>query len=250
VTSGAWRVLDGPAGPLHCYAVGASPGSPPGNCVLVCHELPRGRGGAAEVGRTLPALADRLAQESGWAVVCPTLRGCGGSAGDFSATGWLEDLGYMLDHEAGAPGGTCVAGFGLGGALCLRLAARHVGVAGVAVLGTPDDLAPWVRVPDAFLAACRETGVLRGRRTAAQVQSWAADLVSLRPLEAAAALGGRPLLVVHGTEDAEVPLSAAHALVAAGPPGTEVRVVPGAGHWLRADPRVVASLIGWVERRR
>jgi hypothetical protein len=26
-------------------------------------------------------------------------------------------------------------------------------------------------------------------------------------------------------------------------------VVFGAGHWLRADPRVIAILVGWLERR-
>ena len=83
-------------------------------------------------------------------------------------------------------------------------------------------------------------------------EAWAADIVALRPLEAAGRLGGRPLLVVHGTADDEVPAAAARALAdAAAPTGpVDLRVVPGAGHWLRADPRVVATLIGWVERQR
>ena len=82
--------------------------------------------------------------------------------------------------------------------------------------------------------------------------AWADELVSLRPLEAAGLLDGRPLLVVHGTEDDEVPTAAARALAdaAAANGPADLRMVPGAGHWLRADPRVVATLIGWVERQR
>ena len=65
------------------------------------------------------------------------------------------------------------------------------------------------------------------------------------------ALAGRPLLVVHGTEDDEVPAAAARALADAATEGpVELRIVPGAGHWLRADPRVVATLVGWLERQR
>jgi len=74
-------------------------------------------------------------------------------------------------------------------------------------------------------------------------------LVALDPLGAAADLGTRSLLVMHGAADTEVPVADARALSAAAP-GSELRVIPGAGHWLRADPRVVATLLGWLERRR
>jgi putative redox protein len=210
------------------------------------------RGGAADTGRTYPALADRLAHETGFQVVVGMLRGAGGSDGDFSVAGWLEDLSFVLDRRVGATGQAWLVGFDLGGALALRLAAGDPRVAGVASLASPADVGAWAADPAAILARCRSSGVIRSKGFPADEAAWAAELAALRPLDAAANLGCRPLLVLHGSDDDEVPPAAARALAeAAGPSGrAELRVVPGAGHWLRADPRVVATLIGWVERQR
>ena len=60
---------------------------------------------------------------------------------------------------------------------------------------------------------------------------------------------GRPLLMVHGSDDPDVPVSDARALSDAATGPAELHVVFGAGHWLRADPRVIAILVGWLERR-
>jgi len=249
---GPWRVVDGPAGALRTYTTASALGSPPGPVLLLCHELPRVGNGAFDAGRTYPPLADRLGQESGFRVVVGMLRGAGGSEGDFSAAGWLEDLAFLVDREAGTDGQVWLVGFGLGGALALRKAADDARVRGVAVLAAPADLVSWLSDPSTVLGRCRRSGVIGTVGFPADEEAWVGDLVALRPLEAAAALGDRPLLVVHGSEDDEVSVAAARAIADAAP-GTgpvDLRIVPGAGHWLRMDPRVVATLIGWVERQR
>lgn len=220
--------------------------------VLLCHELPRGMGGAFDTGRAYPALADRLAHESGTHVVAAMLRGTGGSAGDFSAAGWLEDLRFVVEQQVEPGRELWVVGFGLGGALALRLALAEDRVRGVATVAGPADLAGWVADVDRVLDRCRRSGVISSPGFPPDVGAWAAELVALAPLDAAGSLGDRPLLVVHGSDDGEVPAAAARALAdAAAPNGpVDLRIVPGAGHWLRADPRVVATLIGWLERRR
>lgn len=249
--TGPWRLLDGPAGVLRTYATTGEPGLPPGPKALLCHELPRVPGGAPDTGRTYPGLADRLAHESGFHVVVGLLRGAGGSDGDFSAAGWLEDLRFLVDEVAGPTGRIWLIGFGLGGALVLRVAADDRRVAGVATLAAPADLTGWAADGRAVLERCRRSGAIRTAGFPEDELAWRDELVALHPLEAAANLGGRPLLVVHGNADDEVPTAAARALAdAASPTGpVDLRVVPGAGHWLRADPRVVATLIGWVERQ-
>ena len=83
----------------------------------------------------------------------------------------------------------------------------------------------------------------------ASVEAWAKELSVFDPVADAALLKGRSLLVVHGTDDPDVPLSDARALAAAATGPSELHVVHGAGHWLRADPRVIALLLGWLERR-
>ena len=114
---GPFRLRPGPAGDLSSYASATSPGAPVRGHVLLCHDLPRPKGSAADVAVTYPALADRLSRESGWHVVTAALRGAGESSGDFSALGWLEDLAFLVTEDFPEEADRFVVGFGLGGVL-------------------------------------------------------------------------------------------------------------------------------------
>ena len=250
--TGPWRLVPGPAGDLRLYTTGSANGDSgnPRRTLLLCHELPRTRNGAGDAGKAYPLLADRIAAESGFRVAIATLRGAGGSTGDFSPAGWLEDLRFVAEHEAGPSGDLWMVGFGFGGALALRLASEQRRVRGVATLAGPADLSLWENDPGPMLARCRRSGAIHTEGFPADEAAWGAELAALRPVEAAADMRGRPLLVVHGSDDGEVPPSDAQALAEAASPGpVDLRFVLGAGHWLRADPRVVATLIGWLERQ-
>ena len=142
-----------------------------------------------------------------------------------------------------------MVGFGFGGVLALHLASRDERVAGVACLGTPADLGALAGDPEGLLARCRQTGVITTPEFPASVDTWAKELSVLHPAEDAALLKGRPLLMVHGSDDPDVPLADARALADAATGPSELHAVLGAGHWLRADPRVIAILVGWLERR-
>jgi putative redox protein len=217
--------------------------------VLLCHDLPRPQAAAADIALTYPALADRLARETGWQVVTAALRGAGESAGDFSALGWLDDLKFVAENEIPAESSRVAVGFGFGGVLALHLAAGDERVGGVACLGTPAEVAELTGSTEAFLARCRRTGVITTQGFPASPDAWAKELSVLHPAEDAALLKGRPLLLVHGSDDPDVPLSGARALADAATGPSELHVVLGGGHWLRADPRVLALLVGWLERR-
>jgi uncharacterized protein len=247
--AGPFRLLPGPAGGLTCYASSTAPGAPIRGHVLLCHDLPRPKGSAADVALTYPTLADRLARESGWRVVTAALRGAGESAGDFSALGWLDDLSFLVEAEIPESEPLLVVGFGFGGVLALHVAARDDRVAGVACLGTPSDLGPLARDPGDLLTRCRSTGVITTPGFPASPEAWAKELSLLHPADDAPLLGGRPLLMVHGSDDPDVPVGDARTLAAAASGPSELHVVFGAGHWLRADPRVIAILVGWLERR-
>ena len=246
---GPFRLRPGPAGDLSSYASSTGPGAPVRGHVVLGHDLPRPRGVAADVALTYPALADRLTRESGWRVVTAALRGAGESAGDFSALGWLDDLTYLAEDEIPEESPRVAVGFGFGGVLALHLAARDQRVAGVACLGTPSDLGAWAREPEELLARCRRNGLITTPGFPASVEAWAKELSVLHPAEDAALLMGRPLLMVHGSDDPDVPVSEARALADTATGPAELHVVFGAGHWLRADPRVIAILVGWLERR-
>jgi uncharacterized protein len=218
--------------------------------VVLCHDLPRSKGSASDVAVTFPALADRLTRETGWRVVTGTLRGAGESVGDFSAQGWMDDLELLISTEIPADAPRWLIGFGFGGVLALHQAAHDDRVGGVACLGAPAELSAFVDDPASLVERCVRTGVIRTPGFPAALDTWAKELSLLHPMEDAAMLRGRPLLVVHGADDSDVPVDGARALAAAATGPADLRVVYGAGHWLRADPRVVAILVGWLERRR
>jgi putative redox protein len=55
-------------------------------------------------------------------------------------------------------------------------------------------------------------------------------------------------MVVHGSEDASVPVIDARVLADAHG-SADLRIISGASHDLRLDPRAVAVLIGWLDRQ-
>jgi pimeloyl-ACP methyl ester carboxylesterase len=248
--TGPFRLLPGQAGDLWSYTSATPPGAPLSGHVVICHDLPRAKGSASDVAVTYPALADRLTRETGWRAITGTLRGAGDSAGDFSAQGWLDDLELLIETEIPADAPRWLIGFGFGGVLALHLAAHEARVAGVACLGTPVDLAPMTKDPGALIERCVRTGVISTPGYPGAPDMWAKELSVLHPRDDAVLLKGRPLLVIHGADDPDVPVDDARALAEAATGPADLRVIYGAGHWLRADPRVIAILIGWLERRR
>jgi uncharacterized protein len=245
---GPFRLRPGPAGDLWLYTSAVPTADPRRAHVVLCHDLPRPKGSAADVALTFPTLADRLTRESGRPVVTTTLRGAGDSAGDFSALGWLDDLSFVAEHEIPESSARIVVGFGFGGVLALHLAAQDPRVGAVACLGTPATLVPLATDPGALVERCRRAGVITTRGFPASEEAWAKELTVLNPAEDVAQLKGRPLLVIDGSDDPDVPVADARALAEAATGPSELHVVYGAGHWLRADPRVVAILVGWLER--
>lgn len=230
-----------------------SPGavSAPASTAVLLHDFPVEEASADRTGRSFPMLADRLAAESGWRVVAGCLRGVGGSAGDFALGGWLEDARVLADTAAAVAsgGGVWVVGFGAGGAVALCLAGVDQRVRGVGCLGSPATFADWAHDPSSMLEAARRVGVVRSPGFPPSLEQWARDFTELSPLRAAASVSPRALLVVHGADDDVVPLSDARQLAETAGPGAELRVLPGAGHRLRADPRAIALLVGWLERQ-
>ena len=218
--------------------------------MVLLHDLPRAKGAAADVALTYPALADRLARETGWRAVTGTLRGAGDSGGDFSAQGWLDDIGRLTEAEIPPEAPRWLVGFGFGGVLALHIASLDERVAGVACLGAPATVDALTEDPTTFIDRCVRTGVIRTAGYPPAPETWAKELSLLHPIEDAGLLRGRPLLVVHGADDPDIPTDHARQLAEAATGPSDLHLVLGAGHWLRADPRVIAILVGWLERRR
>lgn len=242
-----------PSGGLTLHAHLARPATGRTNvddpAVIIVHGYPAGVRGAAAAVDTYPELADRIAAELGWIVLVPALRGADGSEGNFSLGGWMEDVVAAIAHlrATARPGGIWLAGFGTGGALSICAAAERPSVQGVAALGAPADFDDWASHPRRLLEHAREVGMIRDPGFPTSFDDWARELRDLRAVACAPKLAPRPLLVVHGSDDDLVPAFDARVLVDAHG-SAELRIVYGAGHRLRHDPRAIAVLLGWLDR--
>ena len=228
-------------------AEGKAPGNPG---LVVCHGFPNGPKSAAASGQTYPELADRLADEAGWKVLTFNFRGTGNSEGDFSLGGWLHDLHAAVDHLllSGDVDGVWLCGASTGGSLAICAAAEDERVKGVAALSARADFDDWAAHPRRFLEHARDIGVIRTAAFPTDTDAWIRELKETRPLVLAEKLAPRPLLLVQGSDDDLVPSLDARALADCHG-HAELRIIQGAGHRLRHDPRAVAVLLGWMDRQ-
>jgi putative redox protein len=165
--------------------------------------------------------------------------------------GWVDDLRAAIDHleEEVNPNGIWLVGTNTGGALALSVAADDPRVRGCALLGARADFDDWASQPRRFLEHAREIGAIRTPRFPEAFDEWSRELRRFRPVDAASRFAPRPLLVMHGEEDESVPVADSRVLAEAHG-SAELRVIAGAGHRLRHDPRAIAVLLGWLDRQR
>jgi putative redox protein len=122
-------------------------------------------------------------------------------------------------------------------------------VRGVATMGSPSTLRDWAQDAGRLLAHARSMGMIRSAEFPPDAARWVRDIGRIDAVKAAARLDRRPLLVLHGADDTEVPVADARALADAARPSSELRLVQGAGHRVRHDPRAIATLLGWLARQ-
>lgn len=240
--------MDGPLGHLARPPASAAGGG--AQAVVLCPDFPRTTALANAATQSLGALADRIAADAHWLAAALQPRGLAGSPGDFSITGWIEDMTQAVtDLRQEGARTVFLAGLGLGGVVALAAAASDPAVGGVAALAAPADLSTWAGDPRRFLEHARSVGLIRTRGYPADADRWMKELRDVRPLDLARDVSPRPALILHGTEDEVVPELDARALADSCGPAAELRFVAGAGHQIRNDPRAMAILLGWLSRQ-
>ena len=219
--------------------------------VIMCHGFPIGPLDARQSASTFPELMDRIASELGWTAMTFTFRGCGRSEGDFSLQGWVDDLRCAIDVvvEEANPIGVWLVGTNTGGSIALCVGADDPRVRGAALLGARSGFEDWAEQPRRFLEHAREIGAVRTLKFPRNPDEWGREFSRFRPLEAASRFAPKPLLVMHGDDDEAVPTSEARQIASAHG-DAELRIINGAGHRLRHDPRALAILLGWLDRQR
>ena len=216
--------------------------------LLLCHGFPsKQRPGVPS--RSYEQFAERVAEEQGWVVLAVSLRGCGQSECQFSMTGWLDDVARSVRRlrDEGSQQ-IWLVGSTTGGSLAIMAAAQDPEIRGVAAMAPRADFDDWAAHPRRFLQHCRDVGVIDDDDYPDSMNRWSDELQQNRAIDSMKAMGERPLLILHGTNDRQVPPADAQ-LLADLHPTPELRLVNGADHRIRHAPRALAVLLGWLERQ-
>ena len=132
--------------------------------------------------------------------------------------------------------------------MAILAAARDARVRGVAAMAPRADFDDWAGDHKAFLQHCRNVGVIRSDSFPRSASAWNRELRQNRAVDAVQQLADRPLLILHGINDRQVPYEEARHL-ASRHPSAELRLITGADHRIRHDPRAAAILLGWLEHQ-
>jgi uncharacterized protein len=235
---------------LSRYLVHPAARSEPRPGVILCHGFPTGPLDARQSAGTFPELVDRMANELSFAALTFTFRGCGTSEGDFSLQGWVDDLRAAIDHlivEAN-PSSVYLVGTSTGGSIATCIAADDPRIRGVALLSPRADFDDWAAQRRRFLEHARDIGAIRTPGFPRSFDDWGREFRRFRPVDAARRFAPRPMLVMHGDDDESIPPADARQISAAHG-SAELRILAGAGHRIRHDPRAIAVLLGWLDRQ-
>lgn len=217
--------------------------------LVLCHGFPSVSVGEKDSAQSYYDLADLISDHLGWFVFAITYRGCGNSEGNFSLRGWLNDTINAARHlsQINKVETVYAVGFGTGGALAINAAALCEEISGVAAVSPPSDFNDWIKEPKDLLNYARKVGVITDSDFPENSDEWIQELSEIQTIESAGAMKGKPLLLLHGADDRVVP--SFDARVIADAHGTaDLRIIEGATHRLRFDPRTTAVLIGWLDR--
>ncbi|MEC7844507.1 MAG: alpha/beta fold hydrolase [Actinomycetota bacterium] len=217
--------------------------------LVLCHGFPSVLIGEKDSAQSYYDLADLISDHLGWFVFAITYRGCGNSEGNFSLQGWLNDTISAARHLSKIDSVETVyaVGFGTGGALAINAAALCEEISGVAAVSPPSDFNDWIEEPKDLLNYARKVGVITGDDYPENLDEWMQELSEIQTIESAGAMQGKPLLVLHGADDRVVPSFDAR-VIADAHGSADLRIIEGATHRLRFDPRTTAVLIGWLDR--
>ena len=218
--------------------------------VCLCHGAPPGVPSQPDDGG-YPELAEKLCR-SGLAVYWFNFRGPGDSGGNFDLSGWTRDLQAVLDYLSGLASfdksRLSLVGFSAGAAVAIYVASRDTRVSRVVAGCCPAEFKPsspgdsWQAWVDHF----REIGAFRDDDFPPSVEEWAANCTRINPKDHIAGVSPRPLLIIHGNMDSNVPVEHAHRLYEQARPPKKLVIIDGAGHRLRRDQRVIDTILSWL----
>ncbi|MDD4875735.1 MAG: alpha/beta fold hydrolase, partial [Dehalococcoidales bacterium] len=218
--------------------------------VCVCHGIPAKNSAPGDTGYSL--LAERICSQ-GFAAFTFNFRGTGDSGGNFDIWGWTRDLKTAIDYLSNLPEVAkdyiSLLGFSGGAAVSVCEAAEDKRVSSVIACACPAEFSFFSEVsqPQSVIDYFRSVGIIREENFPESAEDWLNGFRLLRPIDYVAEIAPRPLLIVHGSNDATVEVSHAHQLYDKAGDPKQIFIIDGAGHRLRQDERAMAVVLNWLK---
>lgn len=194
-------------------------------------------------------LVERVANQSGWLVMSLLCSGVSGSGSYFSPRNWCDDIEvaarYVVDNNRVSS--VLLAGYDFAAITSLFVASRSDSVRGVATISPLLDLSGYIESPDLLAERARNAGV-KVPLDEEEINSWRSELENLDPRKMAEKLDSKQWLFIHGRDDEVVGESAAKEFLFSSALSVESHFLSAADHQLVTDPRMMAILLGWMER--
>ena len=192
---------------------------------------------------------ERIASQSGWTVLSLLCSGIDGSAGRFSPMNWCSDLKsaikYLIDADQAKS--VLLVGYDFAASLCLYVASRFESARGVATISPVFDLAAYAEKPQLLARRAQSVGI-RVPTKSSEIDLWTKELDELNPAKSAELIGSKQWLVIHGRDDEIVTDANLREFLTVSGVTAEAHTLAAGEHQLISDPRMMAILLGWMER--
>ena len=224
---------------------------PPYPAICICHGIPSGKP-PDPLDKGYPVLAEKICRE-GLAAFIFNFRGTGDSGGNLDILGWTRDLKAVINYlyGLGEVDGSRLSllGFSGGAAVSVCVAAQDKRVSSVVACACPADFTFFTEVNEAQSIAdhFRSIGAIRDADFPSSIEEWFDSFRVVSPIEHVAEIAGRPLLLVHGSQDETVDICHARRLYERAGEPRQMVVVNGAGHRLRQNDRAMTVAINWLK---
>ena len=193
--------------------------------------------------------AKRLSSASNALVAVLLPSGVGTSKGTFSPLRWKQDMLEVVSYLTESVGVATVflVGFEMITPQTLAAAAEAPKVGGVVTISTVPSVPPYSLNSYEISDQLESFGVVVPSAVET-IKGWENEYLAIDPSKTAPRLGQLPWLVIHGADDRAVPVEELRRLLDDVDGIGELHILNAGGESLRADPRVLALLVGWLAR--
>ena len=224
-------------------------------CMIICHGMPAGPK-SSEFAKDDPinelsyGEIAQLFADLGIATVIFNFRGTGLSTGDYHPLGWVADLesvlAWVVTRPEIDPDRIGIMGSSMGGVIALKVASSREDLRFLVSYASPSSTTRPAD-PLVHIERYRSLGIITTPGFPDDPEVWSKEYDAINPVYHIDKINSSHILLVHGDADDVVPVQALYDLAGIAPAHTELRVIEGAGHRFRSEPRAIEVISRWVD---